>query len=182
MTHHVPLDLVPAAVLKSVAGALRPVILLDGGSGSGKTSLAAHIVAAWHASRPDALQVVSLDDVYPGWEGLAAASAAVPRILAGHGAGYRRWNWETSEQAGWVGVDPRRPILVEGCGSLTRESSRLATCRVWLEADESVRKQRALARDQGGFDPYWNLWATQERAHWDLNHPRQLADLVAESA
>jgi uridine kinase len=158
------------------------VVLLDGGSGAGKTSLAAQIAQAWRDARDDELQVVSLDDVYPGWEGLAAASAAVPRILAAHGPGYRRWNWDISEPAGWVGVDPRRPILVEGCGSLTRESSGLATCRIWLEADESVRKQRALARDQGGFDPYWDLWATEERAHWEANHPRELADLVARSS
>lgn len=179
MTRRVALDLVPAAVLELVAGVVRPVVLLDGGSGAGKTSLAGRIAAAWQASRPDALHVVSLDDVYPGWEGLAAASAAVPRILSAHGPGYRRWNWETSDQTGWVSVDPRQPILVEGCGSLTRESSRLATCRIWLEADESVRKQRALARDQGGFDPYWDLWADQERTHWQSNHPWQLADLIA---
>jgi hypothetical protein len=179
VTRQVPLDLLPAAVLDMVRGAVRPVVLLDGGSGAGKTSLARLLATAWRVSRPDALQVVSLDDVYPGWEGLAAASAAVPRILSAHGPGYRLWNWETSEEAGWVGVDPARPILVEGCGSVTRESSTLATCRIWLEADESVRKQRALARDQGGFDPYWDLWATQERTHWDANHPRSLADLIA---
>ena len=181
MTRRVPLELVPDAVLELVAGAVRPVVLLDGGSGAGKTSLAGLIAAAWRVSRPDPLQVVSLDDVYPGWEGLAAASAAVPRIVSADGPGYRRWNWETSEHLGWVGVDAHHPILVEGCGSLTREASRLATCRIWLEADESVRKQRALARDQGDFDPYWDLWTTQEHVHWQSNHPWQLADLIARS-
>lgn len=181
MSRHLPIGLVPAAVLDQVQGAVRPVVLLDGGSGAGKTSLATHLAAAWRASRSEGLQVVSLDDVYPGWEGLAAASAAVPRILAAHGPGYRRWNWETSEEAGWVGVDPTRPILVEGCGALTLTSAPLATCRIWLEADESVRKQRALARDQGGFDPYWDLWAAQERTHWATNRPWELADLVATS-
>ena len=181
MTHHVPLDLVPAAVLKSVAGALRPVILLDGGSGSGKTSLAAHIVAAWHASRPDALQVVSLDDVYPGWEGLAAAADAVPAIL-GRDGGYRLWDWTRSVPSAWVSVDPDGPVLVEGCGALTRASAPLATVRLWLEAPEPVRKARALARDKGGFDPYWEMWADQERAHLAQDRPWDLADLVVSAS
>lgn len=173
---------VPQAVLGLVADVDRPVILIDGGSGAGKTSLAAEVAAAWRRARTDALQVVSLDDVYPGWHGLAAASAAVPGILADAAPGYRRWNWTTSEPAEWVGVDPDRPILVEGCGALTRTSAPLASCRIWLEADEGVRKHRALDRDQGGFDPYWDLWAAQERAHWSANHPWQLADLLARSA
>ena len=168
----------PAEILSYATRAGRPVILLDGGSGAGKTSLAALVAAAWRASRGEELQVVSLDDVYPGWHGLAAGSAAVPQILASSGAGYRRWDWDTSQPTDWVSVDPHRPVIVEGCGALTLESAPLATCRVWLELDESVRKARALARDQGGYDPYWDVWAAQEQLHWRENRPWALADLT----
>jgi len=168
----------PAAVLAYVARATRPVILLDGGSGAGKTSLAALIAQSWRAARDEELQVVSLDDVYPGWHGLAAGSAAVPRILAPSSAGYRRWDWDTSTPSDRVSVDPARPILVEGCGALTLASAPLATCRVWLELDETVRRHRALARDKGGYDPYWDIWAAQEHEHWRANLPRRLADLT----
>jgi hypothetical protein len=168
----------PAAVLAYVARATRPVILLDGGSGAGKTSLAALIAQSWRAARDEELQVVSLDDVYPGWHGLAAGSAAVPRILAPSSAGYRRWDWDTSTPSDRVSVDPARPILVEGCGALTLASAPLATCRVWLELDEPARRHRALARDKGGYDPYWDIWATQEQTHWSENRPWALADLT----
>jgi hypothetical protein len=172
----------PAAILSHATGTGRPVILLDGGSGAGKTSLAAAVAESWHATRGEELQVVSLDDVYPGWHGLAAGSAAVPRILARSGAGYRRWDWQTSQPADWVAVSPQAPILVEGCGALTLESATLATCTVWLELDESARKVRALARDQGGYDPYWDIWAAQERLHWRENRPWILADLAVRTA
>jgi hypothetical protein len=168
----------PAAVLAYVARATRPVVLLDGGSGAGKTSLAALIAQSWRAARDEELQVVSLDDVYPGWHGLAAGSAAVPRILAPSSAGFRRWDWATSLPADWVSVDPHRPILVEGCGALTLESAKMATCRVWLELDEPLRRHRALARDRGGYDPYWDTWAAQEQTHWRENQPWSLADLT----
>jgi uridine kinase len=171
----------PGLVLERVEGVVRPVVLLDGGSGSGKTCLAARIVEEWGRRRTDRLQVVSLDDVYPGWEGLAVAAAAVPGIL-GEAAGYRRWDWACSMPGAWTPLDPRRPVLVEGCGALTRASAPLATVRLWLEAPEPIRKARALARDQGGFDPYWDMWAAQERSHWRQDLPRTLADLVVEAS
>ncbi len=168
----------PATTLAYAVSRARPVILLDGGSGAGKTSLAGLVEAEWRTHRGEELQVVSLDDVYPGWDGLAAGSAAVLQILASSNPGYRRWDWATSQPADWVTVDPSRPILVEGCGALTRASAPLASCRVWLELDETVRKRRALRRDKGGYDPYWDGWAAQERVHWRDNSPWTLADLV----
>jgi hypothetical protein len=170
----------PATILSYATGAGRPVILIDGGSGAGKTSLAALVAESWRTHRGEDLQVVSLDDVYPGWHGLAAGSAAVPQILAGSGAGYHRWDWVTSQPSDWASVDPHRPILVEGCGALTLGSASLSTCRVWLELDESVRKARALGRDMGGYDPYWDIWAAQEGIHWHKNHPWDLADLTVQ--
>ena len=44
------------------------VIGIDGRSGAGKTSLAREVAAAWPAA------LVSMDSIYPGWEGLAAAT------------------------------------------------------------------------------------------------------------
>ena len=62
-------------------------ILIDGRSGSGKTELARSIAAHW----PEA-QLVRLDDLYPGWDGLDAGSAAVPGILTDF-----RWRaWDLS--------------------------------------------------------------------------------------
>ncbi len=168
----------PAAILEIVEAAIRPVVLLDGGSGSGKTSFAAVLAARWKAARGEEPQVVSLDDVYPGWHGLAAGSAAIRRILAPSGAGYRRWDWGAAAPTDWVSIDPGRPILVEGCGALTRGSAPLATCCVWLELDETTRRHRALARDKGGYDPYWDIWAAQEHEHWRTNLPWTLADLT----
>jgi len=178
----VSLDAAPAAILEMVEAAVRPVVLLDGGSGAGKTSLAAVIAERWKAVRGEEPQVVSLDDVYPGWHGLAAGSAAMPQILAPSGAGYRRWDWGTATPTDWVSIDPGRPVLVEGCGALTRESAPLATCCVWLELNETVRRYRALGRDKGGYDPYWDIWAAQEHEHWRANLPRRLADLTIQAS
>lgn len=152
----------------------RLVLLVDGGSGSGKSVLTSGFVRAW----PRDVQVVTLDDVYPGWDGLAAASAAVPGMIAGERPGYRRWDWVRSRPAEWVELDPRADVVVEGCGALTPESARLATFRVWCSLDPGARKRRALERDGELFRPHWDDWERQERHHWRAHRPMGLADVV----
>jgi hypothetical protein len=42
---------------------------------------------------------------------------------------------------------------------------------VWVEASDRVRKQRALDRDEGRFDPYWDMWERQWRRHVRRTQP-----------
>ncbi|MEZ5188733.1 MAG: hypothetical protein R2723_09135 [Microbacterium sp.] len=65
----------------------RVAVLIDGQSGAGKTTLAALLRDGWRG----AVEVVALDDVYPGWDGLAAgADAAREQILEPWAAGSPR--------------------------------------------------------------------------------------------
>jgi uridine kinase len=156
----------------------RPLVLVDGRSGTGKTTLAAAL-----AQRLEA-QLVHLDDIYPGWDGLAAAAEAVVRdVLAGpdpatRRPGWLRWDWGTGLQTEWNELDPDVPLVVEGCGSLSRRAAPFATCRLWLEDDDEVRKRRALHRDGETFGRQWERWAEQELAFIRSERPRDLADLV----
>ena len=154
----------------------RPVILVDGGSGSGKSTLAARIAQAW----PGTLQVVQLDEACPGWEAMAVGSAVlVEDILRVDDPGYRRWDWDAGRYAGWVSLDPDAPLLVEGCGALTPASSALATLRVWIDVPERVRRQWAEDRAPGT-DAWWEMWAAQERRHWERHRPWLLADVTVD--
>lgn len=171
------------------------VLVLDGRSGSGKTSLA-HDIAARHSA-----QVLSLDDLYPGWFGLAAGSAAVPEVLTN--GGYHAYDWAAGDYAEtWIALDPGAKLIIEGCGSLTRETlaaaslwaglisgrdgrgdrdrgGELATVHsVWLELDVQERRRRALARDGDVFAPHWHEWAAQEDAHYGRHQPWKFADEV----
>ena len=150
----------------------RRVVLIDGGSGAGKTSLATRL-----ADELDA-QLVSLDDVYPGWHGLAEAQRMVPGILTGRG--HPTWDWERGRpiDGGWVDVPLDRDLVVEGCGSLTPQSAALASATIWCELDSETRKRRALERDGDAFAPWWVTWAEQEHEHWRRHQPWRLAQLV----
>lgn len=148
-------------------------ILIDGRSGSGKTELARALVASW----PDA-QLVRLDDLYPGWDGLDAGSAVIPTLL--RTGRWRAWDWARDREGKEHQVDLRRPLVVEGVGALSRESRALATRAIWVELEDAARKRRALARDGEGYAPHWDRWAAQEERFLARERPLELADDIVD--
>lgn len=145
--------------------------LIDGRSGSGKTELGRAIAAAW----PE-VQLVKLDDFYPGWDGLDAASAMVPQILTS--LRWQEWDWGTNEAGEWHELDGNRPIVVEGVGALSRASKPLADHTIWVELDDSTRKKRALERDGDTYAPHWERWASQELHFIARENPKALAEEI----
>lgn len=161
--------------------AANPVVLLDGRSGSGKTSLARALVSGWPLS--GRVQVVALDSLYPGWDGLDAGVAiARDSVLVPHARGlvgvWQRWDWDADEPAEAHAVDPSLPLIVEGSGILDARTARLADVRVWLESPVASRKRRALERDGDGYRPHWDRWAEQEERHIARDTPAQRATHV----
>ena len=69
-------------------------------------------------------------------------------------------------------------MIVEGCGSISRQSKELANLAVWIEAPREVRRERWQKRDSGKFDEFWGLWQAQEDAFYEAEKSDQLADLV----
>ncbi|KZC93918.1 MULTISPECIES: AAA family ATPase [Clavibacter] len=168
------------------AGERRPaLVLVDGPSGSGKSTLADALVRDGDpaAQLPPGAQLLRLDDVYPGWDGLERASRhlerhVLPEMRPGGRPRWRRWDWAADAPAEWHDLDPDRPLVVEGCGSLTRIAAALATHRIWVEADDDVRRARAIARDGEAFAAEWERWDAQWRDHIAREGPRALADVV----
>lgn len=144
-------------------------ILVDGRSGSGKTELARSLVDLW----PE-FQLLRLDDIYPGWGGLDAGSAAVPDILRSHR--WQSWDWRRDTAGQWHELDPSRPLVVEGVGAISRASRPLADAALWVDLDAAIRRQRALDRDGDTFAPHWDDWARQEERFIARERPRRLAD------
>ena len=171
----------PAAAVDAVralATARRTwTVLIDGGSGAGKSTLADLLVAASGAA------LVRLDDLYPGWDGLAAGAEAVRRDLlapraTGRDGTWRRWDWIREAPAERAVVPRAGGLICEGSGVLTRGSAPLADLALWVDLDAAERRRRAIARDGEPYARQWERWAAQEAAAIAANAPQELADLV----
>lgn len=158
------------------------MLAVDGPSGAGKTTLADEIVADLEARAPGTVALVRMEDLYPGWDGLRAATSRlagevlVP-LLAGRPADYLRWDWATGTWGTRRDHVPARPLtVVEGVGAGTLAVAPMLTALVFVDAPEQVRHDRAMARDGATYRDHWERWARQERAYFDQERPAQRAD------
>ncbi len=153
------------------------LILIDGRSGSGKTTLAIRIAKSKQA------YLISLDDIYPGWDGLDAGSwhlyehGLLPRGQGVAGR-YQLWDWKKNQHGAWLEIPVGRPVVVEGCGSIRNNAPVLGAHCIWLDLDESLRRRRAAERDGPGFKKNWERWARQEERFQAVHRSRDLADEV----
>ncbi|OBB27853.1 aminobenzoate synthetase [Mycolicibacterium peregrinum] len=168
--------------LDEILGRLGPAattVLIDGRSGSGKSTLAARLRESWADS-----VVIRLDDIYPGWDGLAWAAEHVQHSLLepraeGRNGRWRQWDWTAAAPSGWHAVEPGQRLIVEGIGALTPAGRALADLGIWVDADDTERKHRALERDGETYRPHWDRWAAQEDEFIARFQPRACADLIA---
>jgi uridine kinase len=182
------LEVAAAKVLEQIdKGQPTPIVLIDGRSGSGKTSFAKELQNRLFLAGESAPRVIHMDDLYSGWQGLQAGSDYLTRLIlgmlkAGRTASWQEFDWATGERSGaWREFEGGTPLIVEGCGSLTGASVEFAHLTIWLEADAAVRKQRWDAREPEAHSKFWPIWAAQEEEFYAREKSPQLADLVGQN-
>ncbi|CAB4938159.1 unannotated protein [freshwater metagenome] len=155
------------------------VIAVDGRAGSGKTTLASAVAGALAAP------MVSMDSLYPGWDGLAEGialleSEVLQPLSRGEEASVPVYDWHRGDWGLARLLTPPAILVVEGVGCGARSSSTHLSALVWLECDEAVRHSRALSRaaDGAAFAVEWERWAAQEESLLKLDPIFLRADLV----
>ncbi|WP_261558259.1 dephospho-CoA kinase [Frankia tisae] len=170
-----------AAGLAPRAGDTR-VLAVDGRSGAGKTTLAQAV-----AERLDA-PVVQMDDLYDGWDGLAAGiDQLVARILRPLARGeqpcWRSYDWHRRCYGADRTLDPATAtIVVEGVGAGAQAGAPLLSGLVCVAAPVQVRRRRALARDGDTFAPHWERWARHEDRYFAAEDVAGRADILVNGA
>lgn len=154
------------------------VVAVDGPSGSGKSTLALAL-----AARLGGPQVVRMDDIYPGWDGLADAVRhlhdwVLAPLARGGRAAYRRFDWDAGRYAEQHEV-PAAPLLVlEGVGASVGPCAPYLSVVLWVEASADERWRRGMARDGEAYRPHWQRWARQERRLFEADRTRDRAALT----
>lgn len=140
------------------------VVLIDGASGTGKTTLAAELAARWPESREVA--VIHMDDLYGGWTGLAAGILALEvsffaSRVQGDDAHLRTYEWASGQWKGGPTIPAHVDVIVEGCGAFGAAQASTADVRIWLDAPLDLRRARALGRGEEDFERHWDEWESQ---------------------
>ena len=90
----------------------KPVLIaVDGRSGAGKTTLAVELAALLRTHRT--VSLFHLEDIYPGWQGLAGGQRryldTVLRPLAGgNTAHWTAWDWTNNDDGASHSTQPAR--------------------------------------------------------------------------
>ena len=172
-----------------------PIILVDGRTGSGKTTFAAALQNRLFQKGESAPRVIHMDDLYEGWDGLqAGVDYLIRQILSPlsrrEGASWQEYDWAaidpaTPDRVGartgtWREFRGGTPLIIEGVGSLSRIAAEQAAVTVWLEADQSVRQARISARQaEGDGDGSWfAMWSAQEADFYALEKSAEIAERV----
>ncbi len=152
------------------------LVCVDGPAGSGKTTLADEVARRTRA------QVVHMDDLYPGWGGLAEVPSLVQRLLVplstGESGPWRRYDWFRGRFSEWHRVRPGGLLVLEGVGSGSRAWHTLTTTLVFVEAPRALRVQRGLARGGQDIADHWRRWSVREDALHAVERTRARAHLV----
>lgn len=155
------------------------LICVDGPAASGKTTLASGIAAL-------GAQVVHMDDLYEGWQGLPQVDGQLTSILRplerGEPGSYRHFDWAADRFTVTVPVAPTPVLVVEGVGSGSPVVADLCTVLVWVEAPPHLRLERGMERDGEHVRERWLRWMDDEAAMFERHGTRARADLVVWTA
>lgn len=174
----------PVAALAATVRARPPVgrvrlVTLDGRSGAGKTRLAGELATALGGA-----PVLHLDDLYPGWDGLAAAPPRAAKwiaapLVAGRAARWRGWDWAADASGTWRETPWAPIVLLEGCGAGTAPLRPYTSTALWADAPARVRARRLRTRaDWSEYAPHHTRWTAQEDALYAADGTPGHADVV----
>ncbi|WP_236777425.1 aminodeoxychorismate synthase component I [Arthrobacter crystallopoietes] len=160
----------------------KPVIIaVDGRSGAGKTTLAVELAALLREHH--SVTLFHLEDIYPGWHGLADGQqryleTVLQPLARGERATWTAWDWEQNDDGERRSTEPAEIVVVEGVGAAHTAARELTDVVIWIQAEAVDRRVRAIARDGAGYEPFWDVWAAQEEAWLDGDDVPSAADLL----
>ncbi len=157
------------------------IVAIDGRAGAGKTTLAGPLAAALGA------QLVRLDDLYAGWNGLregitVLVDSVLAPLAAGGVASPPTYDWGAQTYRPGEPLQIGTRLVIEGVGAGSLLAAPFLNCLVVVTADQSVREARALARTSDPFDGHWDTWARVEDEYFATDAPRERANFVYELA
>lgn len=155
------------------------LIAVDGPSGSGKTRYAARLADALGATVVSTDDFATWDDPVSWWPRLRD-DVLIP-IEMGKTASYQRIEWSDGHPRPGSYRHVGRPevLVVEGVSAGRRSIADRLSLLVWCEVpDETIRLERAVARDGEQARKHLLTWQAFERGWFAVDQTKARADVV----
>ncbi|MDR0495642.1 MAG: hypothetical protein LBG95_08470 [Treponema sp.] len=144
----------------------KPLILIDGIGGSGKTSLAVKIAEVVNANLVHSDDVCwNADPIH--WDGEMLDGIINP-WLKKNIVTYRPSGWIKMSRPGCIDVDPNKALIIEGMGASRKTLRAVASYSIWVDAEPEIARTRLVQRDlANGVDGGTIESITQFADWWD---------------
>ena len=149
----------------------RPLILVDGNGGSGKTTLAKRLVDILNAN------LVSTDDICWNIDPIDWDDEMLDGIIHpwrdGKNVAYRPSGWIKENRSGCIEVDPDNALIIEGMGACRKTLREFATYSVWVDSEPDDARMRVIQRDLAAGENGGTFESVAEFTDWwdSLLHP-----------
>jgi len=123
----------------------KPLVLIDGVAGSGKTTLAVIIADIINAN------LVHIDDVCWNADPIHYDAEMLDGIINpwfnGNNVSYKPTGWIKENRIGSIEIDPNKALVIEGMGVCRKTLREIATYSIWLDIESELARNRLVRRD-----------------------------------
>jgi Mrp family chromosome partitioning ATPase len=156
------------------------LVVVDGPSGAGKTTFADRLAAAVSAEGVE-VAVVHTDELVAGWADQFGFRDRLERLVlaplrAGRPGGYRAYDWVDGAFGAERTVPVADVLIVEGSAVAHASLRPELTLSVFVDAPETVRLARVLARDGAGVEAPLLRWMAAEQEQFAAQRPEEWVD------
>ena len=125
--------------------ASKPLVLVDGKGGSGKTSFAVVLANVLNAN------IVATDDICWNadpihWDN-EMLNGIIQPWLNGANAAYTPLGWTKKNRNGFIEVDSSKTLIIEGSGACRKTLRKVAAYSVWIDTEPDISRERVIQRD-----------------------------------
>lgn len=142
----------------------RPLILVDGAAGSGKTTLASRLVDILEGN------LVHTDDVSwcadPIHWDEEMLDGIIRPWMGGTNVSYRPKGWIKENRPGSIEVDSGKALIIEGMGACRKTMRSVATYSIWVDTDPQIARMRVVQRDLANGENGGTVESVTKFADW----------------
>ncbi|MFE4545670.1 aminodeoxychorismate synthase component I [Arthrobacter sp. NPDC056727] len=156
-------------------------IAVDGRAGAGKTSVTEQLAKL--LGRRGSVAVISLKDLYSGWDGLVEGihrcdKTVLDPLLQGRPVKWLAWDWAAGEYSQERVTEPADFVILEGTGAGAAPLRAHCEVVVWIEASGAPACRNDMGSRDKGDAAHWKRWAVQEDALYSSDDVSLAASIV----